>query len=263
MGRRVSDKLYSLEKGLRIQWKTEEGSGVYNHEDHPEFPDGQWLPLSVSEWEEHDTHWLVDEQIPAWSKIYLEVKVDKLWWEAEEEASMKYWGGARGMFGTSYLSGLMGTTEGYSSTGYRNKNEELEEWSQENEIWPKFCLAGVARESVVRRELLNFSHEEGFWTLQLSSAGVNLGTSPEPLQILSYCPRHIGVALDYDGGKVTLPPAGHIELGKSEVAPLKVGQWPAAPHCHHYHHHYHCWPLAGHHAQSYTTGRCRGQVATG
>lgn len=197
-----------------------------------------------------------------WSKIYLEVKVDKLWWEAEEEeASMKYWGGASGMFGTSYLSGLMGTTEG--STGYRNKNEELEEWSQENEIWPKFCLAGVARESVVRRGLLNFSHEKGFWTLQLSSAGVNIGISPEPLQILSYCPRHIGVALEYDGGKVTPPPVGHIELGKGEVAPLKVGQWPAAPRCHHYHHHYHCWPLAGHHAQSYTTGRCRGQGATG
>ena len=45
--------------------------------------------------------------------------------------------------------------------------------------------------------------QEGFWTLQLSSAGVSICTSPEPFQILSYCPWQIGVALDHDGGKVT------------------------------------------------------------
>lgn len=78
-----------------------------------------------------------------------------------------------------------------------------EEWPQENGIWPKFCLVGVARESVVRRGYLNFTPEEGFWALQLSSAGVYICTSPEPFQILSYCPRQVGVALDYDGGKVT------------------------------------------------------------
>lgn len=134
-----------------------------------------------------------------WGKVYWEVKVDRIWWGAEEEAAaMKYWGGARGMFRTSDLGGLMGTTD-----GYRNENEELEEWPQENGIWPKFCLVGVARESVVRRGFLNFSPKEGFWTLQLCSADVCIGTSPEPLQILSYCPRQIGVALDYDGGKVT------------------------------------------------------------
>ena len=38
-------------------------------EDHPEFPDSQWLPLSGSKWEEYDVHWLVDEQMPAWSEI--------------------------------------------------------------------------------------------------------------------------------------------------------------------------------------------------
>ncbi|XP_057160941.1 tripartite motif-containing protein 26-like isoform X2 [Ursus arctos] len=134
-----------------------------------------------------------------WGKVYWEVKVDRIWWGAEEEeAAMKYWGGARGVFGTSDLGGLMGTTD-----GYRNENEELEEWPQENGIWPKFCLVGVAKESVVRRGFLNFSPEEGFWTLQLCSAGVCIGTSPEPFQILSYCPRQIGVALDYGGGKVT------------------------------------------------------------
>ncbi|KAB0337309.1 hypothetical protein FD755_025659, partial [Muntiacus reevesi] len=87
---------------------------------------------------------------------------------------------------------LIGITGGYHSPGYRENNEELEgEWSQENGIWPKFCLVGVARESV------------GFWTLQLSSAGMSICASPEPFQILSYCPQQIGVALDYDGGKVT------------------------------------------------------------
>ena len=43
----------------------------------------------------------------------------------------------------------------------------------------------------------------GVWTLQLSSAGVSICTSPGPFQILSYCPQKIGVALDHDGGKVT------------------------------------------------------------
>ena len=45
--------------------------------------------------------------------------------------------------------------------------------------------------------------QEGFWTLQLSSAGVSVCTSPEPFQILSYRPWQIGVALDHDGGKAT------------------------------------------------------------
>ena len=40
-----------------------------------------------------------------------------------------------------------------------------EEWSQENRIWPNFCLVGVAKESVVRRGFLNFTPEAGFWTL--------------------------------------------------------------------------------------------------
>uniref|UniRef100_A0A8C7EQ35 Tripartite motif-containing protein 15 n=1 Tax=Neovison vison TaxID=452646 RepID=A0A8C7EQ35_NEOVI len=106
------------------------------------------------------------------------------------------------------LGGITGATEGYSSTGYRNESEELEEeWPQENEMWPTFCLVGVARESVVRRGFLNVSPEEGFWTLHLSSAGMYTGTSPEPFQILSYCPRQIGVAPDYDGGKVTFSSA--------------------------------------------------------
>uniref|UniRef100_A0A8C6A764 Tripartite motif-containing protein 26-like n=1 Tax=Marmota marmota marmota TaxID=9994 RepID=A0A8C6A764_MARMA len=135
----------------------------------------------------------------------LKVKVDRIWWGAEEEEeAMKYRGGARDVFGSSYLGGFIGITDRYSSPGYRNESEELEEeWSQENGIWSKFCLLGVARESVVRRGFLAFTPEEGFWTLQLSSAGVSICTNSEPFQILSYCPRQIGIALDYDGGKVT------------------------------------------------------------
>ena len=47
----------------------------------------------------------------------------------------------------------------------------------------------------------------GVWTLQLSSAGVSICSSPGPFQILSYCPQQIGVALDHDGGKVTFTSA--------------------------------------------------------
>ncbi|XP_008072693.1 tripartite motif-containing protein 26-like [Carlito syrichta] len=140
-----------------------------------------------------------------WGKVYWEVKVDRIWWGAEEEEeAVKCRSRARGVFGSSYLGEFIGITDGYSSPGYRNESEELEEeWSQENGILPKFCLVGVARESVVRRGFLIFTPEEGFWTLQLSSAGVSVCTSPEPFQVLSYCPRQIGVALDYDGGKIT------------------------------------------------------------
>lgn len=56
-------------------------------------------------------------------KVYWEVKVDRIWWGAEEEEeTMKYQGGARGVFGTSDLGGLTGTTDGYSSTACRNEN---------------------------------------------------------------------------------------------------------------------------------------------
>ena len=107
------------------------------------------------------------------------------------------------MFCSSNLGGFTRITDGYPSPGYGGENEELEEeWSQENGIWPKFCLVGVARESVVRGDF-SASPRGGVWTLQLSSAGVSICSSPGPFQILSYCPRQIGVALDHDGGKVT------------------------------------------------------------
>ena len=69
--------------------------------------------------------------------------MDRIWWEAEEEEeTMRYRAGNRGMFGSRDL-GFTGITDGYHSPGYREENEELEEeWSQENGIWPKFCLVG-------------------------------------------------------------------------------------------------------------------------
>ena len=94
-----------------------------------------------------------------WGKVYWEVKVDRIWWEAEEEEDARRdRAGSRGVFSSRDLGGFIGFTDGYHSPAYREKNEELEgEWSQENGIWPKFCLVGVARESVMRRGFLNFT----------------------------------------------------------------------------------------------------------
>ena len=48
-----------------------------------------------------------------WGKVYWEVKVGRIWWGAEEqEEAMKYRGRARVVFGSSYVSGLIGITDG-------------------------------------------------------------------------------------------------------------------------------------------------------
>uniref|UniRef100_A0A8D2BAJ2 Tripartite motif-containing protein 26-like n=1 Tax=Sciurus vulgaris TaxID=55149 RepID=A0A8D2BAJ2_SCIVU len=215
-----SDKILSLEKGLRGFHGKGMGEGrgsviILNSQTANGYlsvsPNGKSM-IFTGLWMNKYQHGQRFDPEPGvlgskgftWGKVYWEVKVDRIWWGAEEEEeAMKYRGGAREVSGSSYLGGFIGITDGYSSPGYRNESEEVEEeWSQENGIWPKFCLVGVARESVVRRGFLAFTPEEGFWTLQLSSAGVYICTSSEPFQILSYCPRQIGIALDYDGGKV-------------------------------------------------------------
>ena len=62
-----------------------------------------------------------------WGRVYWEVEVDRFWWEAEEEEeTMRYRVGSRGMFGSNDLGGFTGITDGYHSPGYR-ENEELEE----------------------------------------------------------------------------------------------------------------------------------------
>ena len=140
-----------------------------------------------------------------WGKVYWEVKVDRIWWEAEEEEDAKrYRAGSRGVFGSRCLGGFTGITDGYLSPGYREENEELEEeWSQENGIWPKFCLVGEARESVVRRVFLNFTSEEGSGLCSCPQLGCLYAPARGPSRSCPTSPRQIGVALDHDGGKVT------------------------------------------------------------
>ncbi|XP_075388978.1 tripartite motif-containing protein 26-like [Tenrec ecaudatus] len=227
-----SDKLLSLEKGLRsfhgklmrdlefkrirIVLNTQTANGFLSVS-----PNGKSM-IFTGLWMNKYQHGQRFDPEPGvlgnkgftWGKVYWEVKVDRIWWGAEEEAAaMGYRSGVRGVFGSSYLAEFMGISDGYSATGYGNDMERLEEeWPPENGMWSKFCLVGVARESVVRRGFLNFTPEEGFWTLQLSSAGVCICTGAEPFQILSSCPRQIGVALNYDGGKVTFINARTHEL---------------------------------------------------
>ena len=62
-----------------------------------------------------------------WGKVYWEVTVDRIWWGAEEEEeAVKYRGGSRGVFGSSYLGGFLGISDGSSSPGYRGEKEESE-----------------------------------------------------------------------------------------------------------------------------------------
>ncbi|KAM6184601.1 tripartite motif-containing protein 26-like [Rhynchocyon petersi] len=213
-----SDKLLSLENGLRgfqgklmrdLEYKTmritlnsQTANGYVSVS-----PDGKsmiftglWMNIYHHGQQFDPEPGILGSKGFTWGKVYWEVKVDRIWWKAEEdEEAMKYRDRARSMCSGSNFGGFIGVMD-----GFRNENEELEEeLSQENGIWPKFCLVGVAKESVMRRGFLSFTPEEGFWTVQLSSAGVYVRTSPGPFQILSYCPRQIGVALDYEGGKVT------------------------------------------------------------
>ena len=121
-----------------------------------------------------------------WGRVYWEVEVDRFWWEAEEEEeTMRHRAGSRGMFCSSNLGGFTRITDGYPSPGYGGENEELEEeWSQANGIWPKFCLVGVARESVVRRGFLSFTPRRGLDSAAVLSWGVYMqqpGALPDPV----------------------------------------------------------------------------------
>ena len=122
-----------------------------------------------------------------WGRVYWEVEVDRFWWEAEEEENAgKYRAGSRGMFCSSNLGGFTRITDGYPSPGYGGENEELEEeWSQENGIWPKFCLGREGwQESVVRRGLLSFTPRRGLDSAAVLSWGVYMqqpGALPDPV----------------------------------------------------------------------------------
>ncbi|XDB63372.1 hypothetical protein AB1E18_016702 [Capra hircus] len=121
-----------------------------------------------------------------WGRVYWEVEVDRIWWEVEEEEdARRYRAGSRGVFGSNDLGGFTGITDGYHSPGYREENEELEEeWSQENGIWPKFCLGELARESVLRRGFLSFTPRRGLDSAAVLSWGVYMqqpGALPDPV----------------------------------------------------------------------------------
>uniref|UniRef100_A0A452HZA3 B30.2/SPRY domain-containing protein n=1 Tax=Gopherus agassizii TaxID=38772 RepID=A0A452HZA3_9SAUR len=66
---------------------------------------------------------------------------------------------------------------------------------------------GAARESVRRKEKIDFTPEEGIWAVGLNWKGKNWDqyqafTSPETPLSLCERPRKIGVYLDYEGGWV-------------------------------------------------------------
>ncbi|KAM6396183.1 E3 ubiquitin-protein ligase TRIM7-like [Rhynochetos jubatus] len=68
-------------------------------------------------------------------------------------------------------------------------------------------VLGVARESVRRKEKIDFAPEEGIWAVGLNWKGKNWDqyqafTSPETPLSLCERPRKIGVYLDYEGGWV-------------------------------------------------------------
>lgn len=48
------------------------------------------------------------------------------WWGAEEEEAMHTdGGGVRGVLGSTHLGGFIDPTDGHSSSGYRDEDEEL------------------------------------------------------------------------------------------------------------------------------------------
>jgi len=68
-------------------------------------------------------------------------------------------------------------------------------------------VLGAARESVRRKEKIDFAPEEGIWAVGLNWKGKNWDqyqafTSPETPLSLCERPRKIGVYLDYEGGWV-------------------------------------------------------------
>ncbi|XP_004441765.1 PREDICTED: tripartite motif-containing protein 15 [Ceratotherium simum simum] len=66
------------------------------------------------------------------------------------------------------------------------------------------CTVGVAREEVRRKAELGLRAEEGIWAVILSHQQCWASTSPGTDLPLSEIPRSVGVALDYEAGRVTL-----------------------------------------------------------
>ncbi|XP_008590794.1 PREDICTED: tripartite motif-containing protein 15 [Galeopterus variegatus] len=66
------------------------------------------------------------------------------------------------------------------------------------------CTVGVAAEGVRRKGEMGLSAEEGVWAVIMSHQQCWASTSPGTDLPLSEIPRGVGVALDYEAGRVTL-----------------------------------------------------------
>lgn len=66
------------------------------------------------------------------------------------------------------------------------------------------CTVGVVGEEVRRKGEQGLSAEEGVWAVVLSHQQCWASTSPGTDLQLSDIPRHVGVALDYEAGRVAL-----------------------------------------------------------
>nr|XP_021138104.1 tripartite motif-containing protein 7-like isoform X1 [Columba livia]XP_021138105.1 tripartite motif-containing protein 7-like isoform X2 [Columba livia] len=90
-----------------------------------------------------------------------------------------------------------------ASEGFSSGRHYWEVEVGDGESW----VLGAARESVRRKEKIDFAPEEGIWAIGLNWKGKNWDqyqafTSPETPLSLCERPRKIGVYLDYEGGWV-------------------------------------------------------------
>ncbi|NXU96545.1 A33 protein, partial [Cettia cetti] len=90
-----------------------------------------------------------------------------------------------------------------ASEGFTSGRHYWEVEVGDGESW----VLGAARESVRRKEKVDFAPEEGIWAVGLNWKGKNWDqyqafTSPETPLSLCERPRKIGVYLDYEGGWV-------------------------------------------------------------
>ncbi|NXO05598.1 A33 protein, partial [Rhinopomastus cyanomelas] len=90
-----------------------------------------------------------------------------------------------------------------AAQGFRSGRHYWEVEVGDGQSW----VLGAARQSVPRKEKIDFAPEEGIWAIGLNWKGKNWDqyqafTSPETPLNLCERPRKIGVYLDYEGGWV-------------------------------------------------------------
>uniref|UniRef100_A0A8C0AHR9 Uncharacterized protein n=1 Tax=Bos mutus grunniens TaxID=30521 RepID=A0A8C0AHR9_BOSMU len=170
-----SDKLLCLEKGLR-------GFHGKGRNSEPRKPSFFLCNVSLSfdhgcTFSEFLHPGVLGSKGFTWGKVYWEVKVDRICGKQRRKKTQGDTGLEAEAFGGGMVSG---------------------KWNM-----AKILPGGGGKRVSGEKGISQLHPQGGFWTLQLSSAGVSICTSPGPFQILSYCPQKIGVALDHDGGTVT------------------------------------------------------------